>query len=62
MGLALYLCIIFKPESRDEKKNCVYEQSMHICQENIEWSGSGVKQKSGISYLFNLSKIDCVGF
>ena len=28
----------------------------------IEWSGSGVEQKSGISHLFNLSKIDRVGF
>ena len=35
---------------------------MHSCQENIEWSGSGVEQKSGISYLFNLSIIDRAGF
>ena len=35
---------------------------MYFCQENIEWSGSGVEQKSGISHLFNLSKIDCAGF
>ena len=27
-------------------------------QENIEQSGSGVEQKSGISHLFNLLKID----
>ena len=31
---------------------------MHSSQENIEWSGSGVEQKSGISHLFKLSKID----
>ena len=29
---------------------------------DIEWSGSGVEQKSGMSHLFNLSKIDCAGF
>ena len=44
------------------KKSSVYKHSMHFCQENIEWSGSGVEQKSGISHLFNLSKIDCAGF
>ena len=41
---------------------CVYKANMHSCQENIEWSGSGVEQKSGISHLFNLSKIDHAGF
>ena len=35
---------------------------MHSCQENVEWSGSGVEQKSGISHIFNLSKIDRAGF
>ena len=39
-----------------------YKDDMHFCQENIEWSGSGVEQKSGISHLFNLSKIDRAGF
>ena len=56
-----YHCTIFKPESGG-KKTSVYKDSMHFCQENIEWSGSGVEQKSGISHLFNLSKIDRAGF
>ena len=56
-----YHCTIFKPESH-WKKSCGYKHSMHFCQENIEWSGSGVEQKSGISHLFNLSKIDRAGF
>ena len=44
------------------KKTSVYKDSMHFYQEDIEWSGSGVEQKSGISHLFNLSKIDRAGF
>ena len=56
-----YHCTIFKPESRWEK-TCVYKESIHFCQENIEWSGSGVEQKSGILHLFNLSKIDRTRF
>ena len=35
---------------------------LHFSQQIIEWSGSGVEQKSGISHLFNLSKIDHAGF
>ena len=29
---------------------------LHFCQQIIEWSGSGVEQKSGISQLFDLSR------
>ena len=35
---------------------------LHFCQPIIEWSGSGVEQKRRISLLFNLLKIDHVGF
>ena len=35
---------------------------LHFCQKIREWSGCGMEQKSGISQLFNLSKIDHVGF
>ena len=56
-----YHCTIFKPEPRC-KKTCVYKWNIHFCQENIEWSGSGVEQKSGISHLFNLSNFDFLGF
>ena len=56
-----YHCTIFKPEQH-YKKTCAYEQSIHFCQENIEWSGNGVEQKSGISHLFNLSKFEFLGF
>ena len=48
--------------SRAQKKTCVYKQSIHFCQENIEWSGSGVEQKSGTKHLFNLSNFDFLGF
>ena len=44
------------------KKTCVYKQSIHFRQENIEWSGSGVEQKSGTSHLFNLSNFEFLGF
>ena len=40
----------------------IYKQSMHSCQENEEWSGSGVEQKSGISQFLNQLRIDHVGF
>ena len=42
----------------EQKKSCVYKQIMHILQENLDWSGSGVEQKSGTSHLFNLSTFD----
>ena len=56
-----YHCTIFKPESHQEK-TCVYKESIHFCQENIEWSGSGVEQKSGTSDLFDLSNFEFLGF
>ena len=43
-------------------KKVVFINCMHSCQENMEWSGSGVEQKSGISHIFNLLKIDRAGF
>ena len=46
----------------EQKKSCVYKQIMHILQENLDWSGSGVEQKSEMSYLPNLSKIELAGF
>ena len=44
------------------KKTSVYKCNIHFCQENIEWSGNGVEQKSGISHLFNLSNFEFLGF
>ena len=56
-----YHCTIFTPELRGEKTS-VYKCNIHFCQENIEWSGSGVEQKSGISHLSNLSNFELLGF
>ena len=44
------------------RRKVVFINRVHFCQENIEWSGSGVDQNSGMSHLFNLLKIDCAGF
>ena len=45
-----------------KKKLSFYKCNIHFCQENIEWSGKGVEQKSGISHLFNLLNFEFLGF
>ena len=52
---------LFLSLSRSQK-TCVYKEIVHFCLENIEWSGSGVEQKSGTSHLFNLSNFEFLGF
>jgi len=50
-----------KPELH-YKKTCVHKQSIYSYQENIEWRGSGVKQQSETSHLFNLLNFEFLGF
>ena len=56
-----YHCTILNPDPYC-KKTSVYKQSIHFGQENVEWIGSGVEQKSVTSHLFNLSNFEFLGF
>ena len=52
---------LFLSLSRAAKKILSINQA-YIFVKRIEWSGSGVKQKSGTSHLFNLSNFEFLGF